>query len=270
MVSKIIPGYRVRVNKAFTLAEVLITLGIIGVVAAMTIPTLIANYQEKQTVSQLTKNYTILASAYQMMTTEYGYITSWGLNRTDTGEVDENGNPIYDTTGNDLIAERLRKYLKVAKICEAGKVCYPGASYNIAGDKLTDANQVFDDRNDTSPASNFFLQDGTFVVMGWYNGGAFSSDSWGTIFVVLPQGKDSILGKTKFYFKYNAKGLLPTGGKNDDGTGRSFSTGCNPDDHDAKSGQHCAAWVIYNKNMDYLKCHDKLSWDGAHSCKDAE
>jgi len=32
---------------AFTLAEVLITLGIIGIVAAMTIPTLIANYQEK-------------------------------------------------------------------------------------------------------------------------------------------------------------------------------------------------------------------------------
>jgi len=32
---------------AFTLAEVLITLAIIGVVAAMTIPTLVANYQEK-------------------------------------------------------------------------------------------------------------------------------------------------------------------------------------------------------------------------------
>ena len=30
-------------KKAFTLAEVLITLGIIGVVAAMTIPNLIAN-----------------------------------------------------------------------------------------------------------------------------------------------------------------------------------------------------------------------------------
>ena len=32
---------------AFTLAEVLITLGIIGVVAALTIPTLVANYQAK-------------------------------------------------------------------------------------------------------------------------------------------------------------------------------------------------------------------------------
>ena len=43
------------VKKAFTLAEVLITLAIIGVVAAMTIPTLIANYQEKSwaTASQV-------------------------------------------------------------------------------------------------------------------------------------------------------------------------------------------------------------------------
>lgn len=37
----------VRVRAAFTLAEVLITLGIIGIVAAMTIPNLIYNYQKK-------------------------------------------------------------------------------------------------------------------------------------------------------------------------------------------------------------------------------
>ena len=41
---------------AFTLAEVLITLGIIGVVAAMTMPTLIANYQKKVWVNQLKKS----------------------------------------------------------------------------------------------------------------------------------------------------------------------------------------------------------------------
>ncbi len=34
-------------KKAFTLAEVLITLGIIGIVAAMTIPTLVADYNKK-------------------------------------------------------------------------------------------------------------------------------------------------------------------------------------------------------------------------------
>ena len=39
----------------FTLTEVLITLGIIGVVAAMTIPNLITNYQKRSTVIQLKK-----------------------------------------------------------------------------------------------------------------------------------------------------------------------------------------------------------------------
>ena len=42
---------------AFTLAEVLITLGIIGIVATMTIPTLLANYQKKVTATRLKTSY---------------------------------------------------------------------------------------------------------------------------------------------------------------------------------------------------------------------
>ena len=42
---------------AFTLAEVLITLGIIGVVAALTMPALIGHYKKVQTIAQL-KKYT--------------------------------------------------------------------------------------------------------------------------------------------------------------------------------------------------------------------
>ena len=52
---------------AFTLAEVLITLGIIGVVAALTLPTLIANYQEKALETQYKKAKTILANGYKLM-----------------------------------------------------------------------------------------------------------------------------------------------------------------------------------------------------------
>ena len=42
-----IGGQFMKKNSAFTLAEVLITLGIIGIVAAMTLPSLIAKYQDK-------------------------------------------------------------------------------------------------------------------------------------------------------------------------------------------------------------------------------
>lgn len=44
-------------KKGFTLAEVLITLGIIGVVAAMTLPTLVQKYQDKADHSHLQKVY---------------------------------------------------------------------------------------------------------------------------------------------------------------------------------------------------------------------
>lgn len=47
----------VKRKAAFTLAEVLITLGIIGVVAALTIPTLIGKYQKLVWVAQLQKSY---------------------------------------------------------------------------------------------------------------------------------------------------------------------------------------------------------------------
>ena len=54
-------------KKAFTLAEVLITLGIIGVVAAMTMPSLIQNYQKKVYVNQLKKSVVTIDNAFSKM-----------------------------------------------------------------------------------------------------------------------------------------------------------------------------------------------------------
>lgn len=62
---------------AFTLAEVLITLGIIGVVSAMTLPTLIANYQKQQTVVQLKKVHTELSQAAAMGEAANGDKSNW-------------------------------------------------------------------------------------------------------------------------------------------------------------------------------------------------
>ena len=56
----------------FTLAEVLITLGIIGVVAAMTIPSLYNSMQKRVTVSKLQKTYSELANASKLAMDESG------------------------------------------------------------------------------------------------------------------------------------------------------------------------------------------------------
>lgn len=50
-------------RRAFTLAEVLITLGIIGIVAALTMPALIASHQKKVTAVRLQKFYTVMSQA---------------------------------------------------------------------------------------------------------------------------------------------------------------------------------------------------------------
>ena len=66
-------------KSAFTLAEVLITLGIIGVVAAMTMPVLVTNFQKKRTVTQLKATYSILAQAFEHAKVDYGDMEYWGL-----------------------------------------------------------------------------------------------------------------------------------------------------------------------------------------------
>ena len=62
---------------AFTLAEVLITLGIIGIVAAMTLPTLIANYQKKVVETRLISFYSKINQAYRMSYAENGDTADW-------------------------------------------------------------------------------------------------------------------------------------------------------------------------------------------------
>lgn len=57
---------------AFTLAEVLITLGIIGIVAEITIPVLYNNFQKQYFASQLEKTYTTLNQAIKQLTNDYG------------------------------------------------------------------------------------------------------------------------------------------------------------------------------------------------------
>ena len=57
-------------TKGFTLAEVLVTLGIIGVVSAMTVPSLMQNYQRQSYLTQLHKVYNELMQATERYMTD--------------------------------------------------------------------------------------------------------------------------------------------------------------------------------------------------------
>lgn len=88
---------------AFTLAEVLITLGIIGIVAAMTLPTMIMNHRKQVTVNKVKKFYTVMSQATNSAIAEYGSMEDWqGFTTTRNGEEMQNW---FDTY--------LKPYLKV-------------------------------------------------------------------------------------------------------------------------------------------------------------
>ena len=89
-------------KEAFTLAEVLITLGIIGVVAAMTLPTLIQNHRKHEVETKLAKIYSVVNQAIKLSTVEYGEPQYWDW---DCGP---SGTPTCTT---DEAIEKFNKYI---------------------------------------------------------------------------------------------------------------------------------------------------------------
>lgn len=69
--------------RAFTLAEVLITLGIIGVVAAMTLPMLIENHKKIVIETRLKKFYSLINQTIQRAEVDYGDKKYWVMGDTD-------------------------------------------------------------------------------------------------------------------------------------------------------------------------------------------
>lgn len=63
--------------KAFTLAEVLITLGIFGVVSMMVMPSLMQKYQKRKTISQFKKVYSTMSARIPESFTGLRLVFSW-------------------------------------------------------------------------------------------------------------------------------------------------------------------------------------------------
>ncbi len=108
---------------AFTLAEVLITLGIIGVVAAMTLPTLINNYKKQQTIAQLKKAYSEISQVFQRAEADHETMDTWDFSAY-TNQYEKSK---YFADNYFL------PYIKTIKICEpASTECISSnSSYNF-------------------------------------------------------------------------------------------------------------------------------------------
>ena len=101
---------------AFTLAEVLITLGIIGIVAAMTIPTLITSYKKKVVESRLSKFYSTMNQAIKLSTIDNGEVLTWDKMAT-TSETDDDDNVIsVESNSYEWFNKYIAPYIRTSKI----------------------------------------------------------------------------------------------------------------------------------------------------------
>ena len=145
-----------KVKAAFTLAEVLITLGIIGVVAAMTIPTLISNYQKKITVTKLKQTYSILSQALKMAQAEHGDPNTWSIAGVKGSSALDEGKREEIVT--NFMATYIHPYIKVVK--DYGYKSYPEHGYD--GPNFPDGGLVSSEQNTKGDA--FVLQNGVWVM----------------------------------------------------------------------------------------------------------
>ncbi len=229
-------------RNAFTLAEVLITLGIIGIVAAMTLPTLIQKYQDKSDYTHLKKIYSQLLQATLSLEQEYGPVEGWEW--TDDQQ-----------TNSTLLMERYKEQFKSIKTCEEDlKSCFPNVMY-----KSSTGENYSTWANATTRAS-FLLPDGAIMMFQFTNDGC-----WFQIYVDLNGWKKpNQLGNDFFYFYYfkSINGIRPSGWYDTVALKQSiFKSFCLD-----KNGYTCTNWFIENGNKDYFKCKD-LSYTGKTKCK---
>lgn len=242
-------------KNGFTLAEVLITLAVIGVVAALTIPTLIQSYQEKATVTKLKKVYSVLSQAFTMAVANNGQPENWGVYadyvKNDDESINKEESKKLMQEKSVLLANIMIPYLKTMKVCYVESGCW----YN---DNVYALNGEVWDSAERTDLAKVILNDGTILAFG----GKLSGNIPGWILVdINGSKKPNKYGIDVFEFDILNKGLQPYGIQGD--ILFPFKSACAKGYN--SNGHGCTAWVIYNENMDYLHCDD-LSWDGKHKC----
>lgn len=229
----------------------LITLGIIGVVAAMTLPALKQKQQEKVSVNQLKKVYSSLAQSITLAQSDYGSPETWEWGDTDNKEETYN-----------VLKKYFAPYLKVTRLCRKGENCIPDVMYK----RLNGTNHA--NYRNTNPA--MILNDGTliFIWAGVYADGTLNEESQVLCYLFVDLNGSHLpnqFGRDLFVFAVTPKGMWPVGLVGEKYGKRDFTNSCHRTGDSYLNGIGCTAWVIYNENMDYLHCDD-LSWESKTKC----
>ena len=244
----------IRKKAAFTLAEVLIALGIIGVVAAVTLPSFIQKKYEKETVAKVKKAYSELSQAYLMARNEFGTFDEWGITTN-----------MSNAQSHITFANNMKKYMKISKDCV-------GMS-NANTNKYCTINGLNANGNSYARVK---LNNGSILAFRMYHndcssnyGGGLLRKTCGVITLYTNPKQKKQCGKNAFDFIMTKEGIVPAGTQD---AVHQFNKACNPKiekpypGYSSENMYACTAWVIYNENMDYWHC-DGLDWNIKTKCK---
>lgn len=127
-------------KKAFTLAEVLVTLGIIGIVAALTMPILIEKHKKTVMTSRLKKIYSVTSNAIILSEADNGFIKEWDL-----------GSEYSRENLKRVVNKYLLPYFKVIEIVESKD---DNGSYATYGFRLADGTTLLFSLDGSSAIGN--------------------------------------------------------------------------------------------------------------------
>lgn len=244
------PFLSFKSRSAFTLAEVLITIGIIGIVAALIIPYVTTQYKNHVTVQKLKKSYSTVANMLKMAEAHNGSLTEWPEWSQST--------TWYERSAEAVIKKYLAPNISAGDIFsndDSGDsshylkkfMCYrEGTSPKQDAELNGDAQYIYLNKRlmwsvltNRNPRS-FQLADGTCVGLE-PKGVGTEYISFVYIDINGPQ-KPNIVGRDFFIFVVTLDGhLKPYGSELSDDL---LKANCDPRDKINGVGDHCAAKII--------------------------
>lgn len=193
-------------NKGFTLAEVLITLGVIGVVSAMTLPTLINKYKMKTYEIGLKREYSVLQNAINYINAEENLVNCYITFRTGSS---------YKIIINDC-SELRKNLIEKMKLVKVPKYAYKDR-LTIIADNETFVNKSFHINQVYETLDNYYmLKNGSVVNLSLPAiiidvNGQKGPNKWGYDVFYMHLTTDTT--DTKLLLSDNLAGLAEKGGK---------------------------------------------------------